>query len=84
MAGYNTYDPRLESLVVETRTAWEPEFSGVSPEEKRSVAKELQSHPALATKIAYERTHTGFIRHLTVTAADLARLGRNAVTGALT
>lgn len=74
MADYNAYDARLESLVVETRTLWAPEVQGLSADEKAAVSRGIHRHPELARQIGYERTHTGFIREITVTEADIERL----------
>lgn len=74
MAGYDAFDPRLDSLVVETATLWAPDTAGLSAEEKEIVARAIQRQPQLASSIKYERTHTGFIREITVAAADIQRL----------
>jgi hypothetical protein len=74
MASYNKYDPRLESLVMETRTFWDPEVGNISPEDKVWLAQEVQKHPERAAKINYERSHTGFTREITVTLADVERI----------
>lgn len=74
MAGYNKYDLRLESLVFEGVTLWDSEVAELTDEEKKIIAAEIHSHPELASKIAYERTHTGFARVITVTVDDIARL----------
>ena len=68
------FDPRLESLVVETATRWEPESAELSEEEKRRVANELHRQPQTASKIFYRLVHTGMIREITVTSEDLQRL----------
>ncbi|MEW4489753.1 hypothetical protein AB1L42_16850 [Thalassoglobus sp. JC818] len=74
MAGYNKFDPRLESLVIETQTLWDDAISGLTPEERNVIAEAIQSQPQLASKISYERAHTGFTRIITVTEEDIARL----------
>jgi hypothetical protein len=74
MADYNKFDPRVDSLVVETRTAWAPECGQLSDEDKSWLAAAIHRKPHLAGQIAYQRTHTGFIREITVTAADVERL----------
>ncbi|HWL09394.1 MAG TPA: hypothetical protein VNQ76_13380 [Planctomicrobium sp.] len=76
MAGYNQFDTRLETLVVETRTIWGEDVGTPSSEERRGIAMELHRAPELASSLLYERTHTGFIREITVTPADLERLHR--------
>ncbi len=80
MANYNKFDPRLESLVVETATHWSPDLAKrISDDDKKWLAEELHRNPRLATNIHYERTHTGFIRHITVTEEDIERLYRERV-----
>jgi len=74
MADYNKFDPRMDSLVVETRTLFSDDVKGLSEEDCRWLANAIQRSPALASKLSYERTHTGFIREITVGAADVARL----------
>ncbi|WP_437203338.1 hypothetical protein [Planctomicrobium sp. SH664] len=76
MADYDAFDPRLESLVVETQTRWSSELQGLSDAEKRAISRAIHHHPELAGTIAYERTHTGFIREITVTEADVEKLYR--------
>jgi len=74
MASYNKYDARLESLVMETRTLWDPAVGNLTPEDKSWLAEEVQKHPERAAKISYERSHTGFAREITVTLADVERI----------
>jgi len=74
MASYNKYDARLESLVMETKTLWDPEVGNISAEDKAWLADEVQKHPDRAAKINYERSHTGFVREITVTLADVERI----------
>jgi len=80
MADHTKFDPRVESLVVETVTKWAPEVQGLTAEEKAVIAKAIHGRPQLATDIAYDRTHTGFIREITVHEADIANLYANQVT----
>ena len=70
----NKYDPRIDALVMETRTSWDPSVGTLSDEDRRWVAKSIHEQPQLATHIAYERSHTGFIRAITVTLEDIQRL----------
>ncbi|MCA9010591.1 MAG: hypothetical protein KDB01_12645 [Planctomycetaceae bacterium] len=70
----NKYDPRIDALVMETRTSWDPSVGTLSDEDRRWVAKSIHEQPQLATHIAYERSHTGFIRSITVTLEDIQRL----------
>jgi hypothetical protein len=74
MASYNKYDPRLESLVMETRTLWDPAVENLAPEDKTWLAEQVQKHPEKVSKINYERSHTGFTREITVTLADVERI----------
>lgn len=74
MGSYSKYDPRLESLVMETRTLWDPAVGKLSPEDQAWLAEEVQKHPEKAAKINYERSHTGFTREITVTVADVERI----------
>lgn len=68
------FDPRRDALVVENRTNWDPELGHLSTADKDWLAKAVHAEPQKATKIAYERSHTGFTREITVTVADVARL----------
>jgi len=74
MAGYNQFDRRLETLIVETRTIWGAELPALSESDQKRIAQLLHQNPGQAARLNYERTHTGFIREITVTAADLERL----------
>lgn len=78
MAGYNKFDARLETLVMETRTLWDAEASALTDEERARIARFLHQHPAEAGQIEYLRMHTGFARHITVTADDIARVRQSA------
>jgi hypothetical protein len=40
------------------------------------LAEAVHQSPEKAAKIGYERSHTGFIREITVTVADVERLYR--------
>jgi hypothetical protein len=74
------YDPRRETLVMETRTYWDPELGKLSDDDKAWLARAVHEQPEKATKIAYERSHTGFVREITVTVADVERLYRERAT----
>jgi hypothetical protein len=74
MASYDKYDPRLDSLVMETRTLWDPQVGSLTAEDKAWLAEEVHKHPDRAAKINYERSHTGFTREITVTVADVERI----------
>lgn len=75
MADYTKFDARVNSLVMETITLWDPGVAGqLTEEEQRIIAAEIHRQPQLASKIAYDRSHTGFTRTITVTEEDIARL----------
>ena len=88
MANYKKFDPRLESLVIETRTVFDPEVeseirqfdgplassAGHDVDTHRKLAALIHSQPHLASQILYERAHTGFTREITVTRDDVERL----------
>lgn len=74
MATYKKYDPRVDSLVIETVTQWGDDVGELSDEDRSWVAAEIHRQPQLADKIEYERAHTGFTRTITVTADDIAQL----------
>lgn len=74
MADYTKYDPRVDSLVMESRTEWDPSVGTLSEDDKKFLAKMVHLHPAKAHKIAYFRSHTGFTREITVTADDVHRI----------
>ena len=81
MPAYTKFDPRVDSLVMETKTTFAPELERLSAEDKRWLAEAIHREPRLATKIAYERSHTGFIREITVTPEDIERLYQERVAG---
>jgi hypothetical protein len=76
MAAEEKYDPRRESLVMETRTLWDTALGKLSDADKAWLAEAVHQQPSKAAKIGYERSHTGFIREITVTVADVERLYR--------
>jgi hypothetical protein len=69
----NTFDPYREALVVETLTVWPEGIPGapLSDSERRRIEDRLHLDPSSATELEYVRLHVGFIRKITVTAADL-------------
>jgi len=71
----NTYDPYREALVVENHTIWPDEYEDWSAAERQRVETLLHASPADALDLDYLRHHTGFARVITVTPADLERLG---------
>ena len=88
MASYKKFDPRIELLVVETRTVFDPEVEAeiqqLDSELDGQIDGDVDTHqllstlihskPELATQIFYERAHTGFTREITVTRDDVERL----------
>ena len=70
----NKFDPRIDALVMETRTNWDPSVGALSDEDRRWVSKSIHEQPRLASQVAYERSHTGFSRTITVTLEDIQRL----------
>ena len=80
MAAEENYDPRRETLVMETRTLWDPELAGLAESDKEWLARAVHEHPEKAARIGYERSHTGFTREITVTVADVERLYRERAT----
>jgi hypothetical protein len=74
MAGYNKFDARIDSLVMETITHWDDEVGEISPEDKNWLSSAVHQSPEQASQISYERSHTGFTRIITVTVDDIERL----------
>ena len=81
MANLKKYDPRLDALVMETRTAWDADVGELPDEDKLWLSHELHSTPQDATTILYERSHTGFTRTITCTPADIERLYQQKMGG---
>ena len=71
----NEYDQYREALVVEQTTAWPEEYDGVDMPTRMSIEAQLHAEPEAAQILTYIRQHTGFERQITVTEADLERLG---------
>ena len=69
------FDPYREALVVEQLTNWPAEFDNWEPAAKARVEQALHAEPKAAAQLEYVRQHTGFRREITVTEADLERLG---------
>lgn len=74
MADYDKFDARVDSLVMENITSWDPSLMSLPDGDKKYLAAALHASPKLASKIKYERTHTGFSREITVTPTDVERL----------
>ncbi len=68
------FDPRIDALVMETRTNWDPSVGTLSDEDRHWVAKSIHDQPQMASQVKYERCHTGFSRTITVTLEDIQRL----------
>ncbi len=71
----NEFDPYREALVLEQVTEWPEEYDGWETADKQRLAASLQAEPQQAAQLEYVRIHSGFCRKITVTPADLARLG---------
>ncbi len=68
------FDPRVDDLVMETRTVWDDSVGELSDEDRCWVSRIIHQHPQLAGRVRYERTHTGFTREITVTLEDIQKL----------
>jgi len=71
------FDPYREALVMETETVWPEEFATVSADRRAEIERQLHDSAEEAADLKYIRTHTGFCRQITVTDADLERLGES-------
>ena len=74
----NEFDPYREALVLEQSTIWPESLEGMPAAEKEQVETRLHAAPQEAAELSYVRSHTGFERVITVTEADLQRLGAKA------
>ena len=74
MPDFNKYDPRVDSLVIETKTFWDAAIGTLSETDKSWLAAAVHHSPETASQVSYERAHTGFTRTITVTVADIERL----------
>ena len=72
----NAFDPYREALVVETQTIWPDEYDDWEAPERERVAARLHAEPQAAAEMDYLRLHTGFCRQITVTPADVERVGK--------
>ena len=68
------FDPRVDALVMETRTLWDDSVGDLNDEDRQWVIREIHASPDQARKLQYERSHTGFTRIITVTLEDIQRL----------
>jgi len=69
----NGFDPYREALVIETNTVWPDDLADapLGDSTRRRIEEQLHADPAQATELEYVRLYTGFVRKITVTAADL-------------
>lgn len=81
MAGLNKFDPRVETLVIETKTEWDPDVGDLTAEDQEWLSNAVHANPADASKILYERAHTGFTRIITVTVEDIQRIYQERAAG---
>ncbi|MEN6450860.1 MAG: hypothetical protein ABFC96_10240 [Thermoguttaceae bacterium] len=71
----NAFDPYRDALVIETKTVWPGDLPSAPAEsERRAIETQLHANPAAVGELEYVRLHAGFVRKITVTAADLERL----------
>jgi hypothetical protein len=71
----DTFDPYREALIMETETIWPAELASVPAATKAKVSEKLHAAPDKCVNLNYVRVHTGFCRQITVTQADLDRVG---------
>jgi hypothetical protein len=69
------FDPYREALVMETSTIWPADYAELPAAEKARLEEKLHGEPAACAGLEYVRTHTGFCRQITVTEADVQRIG---------
>jgi len=69
------FDPYREALVVETVTIWPDELVAPAEPQRNRIEQQLHAHPEQAENLEYVRVHSGFCRQITVTPADLQRVG---------
>ena len=61
-------------MVIEQATIWPEEYDDWEPADRSRVEARLHADPKACAELAYVRQHTGFLRQVTVTEADLERL----------
>jgi hypothetical protein len=79
MAAHDHYGRRMESLVMERRTVFGDDLAELSADDRRWLAEALHAAPHKASKVRYERQHTGFCREIVATRADVERLYRERI-----
>lgn len=72
----NEFDPYREALVMETATLWPDDYDDWEPADRQRYEQRLHAEPAQASQLEYVRQHTGFLRQITVTPADIERLSK--------
>jgi hypothetical protein len=72
----NEFDPYREALVMEAATLWPDDYADWEPSDRHRVELQLHAEPAQASQLEYVRQHTGFLRQITVTSADIERLSK--------
>ena len=75
------FDPRVEALVIETKTEWDPAVGELTDEDRDWLSSAVHASPSKAAKIAYDRAHTGFTRIITVTVDDIQRIYQERAAG---
>lgn len=75
----NKFDPRVDALVMETRTYWDDEVGSLDDADRNWLSDAVHSDPGSASNVNYVRSHTGFTREITVTVADIERIYRERV-----
>ena len=58
-----------------------PKGSKLSDADKEWLSQAVHAEPQKAKSVAYERSHTGFVREITVTVADVERLYQERAAG---
>ena len=69
------FDPYREALVMEINTIWPAEMQHLSTVRRAEIEAALHAAPAECAGLEYVRTHTGLCRTITVTPADVERVG---------
>ena len=72
----NAFDPYREALVIETNTVWPDDLADVplGDSARRRIEEQLHADPAQVAELEYVRLYTGFVRKITVTAAEWEKL----------
>ncbi len=60
---------------MEATTLWPEEYDDWEPMDRRRIEEQLHADPAKASALEYIRMHSGFLRQISVTPADIQRLG---------